>query len=141
LVDIKTVASDAEVDVVLTGTQDRAGDRLRVSAQLVAAPDGAVVWVADCAGPTRRFVHPARFRTVSRARSRSVAIPGSTDSATTHGLHACSKMPTLNRARRGRRFCKPTAIGCSGCRVLRELHCRNDTRSEGERPRGLDYSP
>jgi serine/threonine protein kinase len=42
--DIKTVASDAEVDVILTGTQIRAGDQLRVSAQLVAAPDGAVVW-------------------------------------------------------------------------------------------------
>jgi TolB-like protein len=42
--DVNTIAADAGVDVVLTGTLMRAGDRIRVSTQLVAVPDGAVVW-------------------------------------------------------------------------------------------------
>ncbi len=42
--DLRRIATEAEVDVVLTGTILRAGDEIRVSAQLVEAPGGAVVW-------------------------------------------------------------------------------------------------
>ena len=42
--DLKQIAADADVDVVLTGTLLRAGTQLRVSAQLVEAPSGTVVW-------------------------------------------------------------------------------------------------
>jgi eukaryotic-like serine/threonine-protein kinase len=42
--DLKQVAEAAEVDAVLTGTLLKAGDRLRFTAQLVAAPDGTIIW-------------------------------------------------------------------------------------------------
>lgn len=42
--DLKTIAAEAEVDLVLSGTLLRAGDKLRVSAQLIEAPAGTVLW-------------------------------------------------------------------------------------------------
>ena len=42
--DLKTIAGEADVDVVLTGTLVRAGEQLRVSTQLVDAPGGTLIW-------------------------------------------------------------------------------------------------
>jgi TolB-like protein/tetratricopeptide (TPR) repeat protein len=42
--DIKTVAEQAQVDAILTGTILSDGERLRVNSQLVEAPSGAVLW-------------------------------------------------------------------------------------------------
>ncbi len=42
--DVRVIASEADVNVVLTGTLLRAGDQLRLSAQLVEAPSGTLVW-------------------------------------------------------------------------------------------------
>jgi TolB-like protein len=42
--DLKVIAAEAEVDVVLTGTLLRSGDQLRVSAQLAEAPAGTMIW-------------------------------------------------------------------------------------------------
>ena len=42
--DIKTIATEADVDAIVTGTLLRAGDRLRFSAQLIAAPAGNLLW-------------------------------------------------------------------------------------------------
>jgi serine/threonine protein kinase/tetratricopeptide (TPR) repeat protein len=42
--DVRTIADEADVDTVLTGTLLRAGDELRVTTQLVEAPDGTLVW-------------------------------------------------------------------------------------------------
>jgi eukaryotic-like serine/threonine-protein kinase len=42
--DLTTIASEANVDVVLSGTLLRAGESLRVSAQLLEAPAGTVLW-------------------------------------------------------------------------------------------------
>jgi serine/threonine protein kinase/tetratricopeptide (TPR) repeat protein len=42
--DLRTIADEAGVDIVLTGTLVRAGEQLRVSTQLVEAPDGTLVW-------------------------------------------------------------------------------------------------
>jgi len=42
--DLKAIATEAEVDIVLTGTLLRAGDQLRVSAQLTEAPSGTLIW-------------------------------------------------------------------------------------------------
>jgi len=42
--DLNAIARDAGVDVVLSGTILRAGDRLRVSAELVDAPEGTLRW-------------------------------------------------------------------------------------------------
>jgi eukaryotic-like serine/threonine-protein kinase len=42
--DLRTIAEQAEVDIVLVGNLLRAGERLRVSCQLLEAPAGTVVW-------------------------------------------------------------------------------------------------
>jgi serine/threonine protein kinase/tetratricopeptide (TPR) repeat protein len=42
--DLKSIAQDSDVDVALSGTILRAGEQLRVSAQLVAVPGGTVTW-------------------------------------------------------------------------------------------------
>ena len=42
--DLKEIARDADVDVVLTGTLLRAGAQLRLSTQLVEAPSGTLIW-------------------------------------------------------------------------------------------------
>jgi len=41
---LRTIASEADVNVVLSGTLLRAGEALRVSAQLLEAPAGTVLW-------------------------------------------------------------------------------------------------
>lgn len=42
--DLRAIADEAQVDVVLSGTLLRAGEVLRVSAQLLEAPSGTVLW-------------------------------------------------------------------------------------------------
>ena len=42
--DLRAIAHEAEVDAVLSGTLLRAGEMLRVSAQLLEAPSGTVLW-------------------------------------------------------------------------------------------------
>ena len=42
--DLEKLAKEADVDVALTGTLLRAGDRLRVNMQLVEAPSGTLAW-------------------------------------------------------------------------------------------------
>jgi TolB-like protein len=42
--DLKAIARDAGVDAVVTGTLLRDGERVRVSAQLLEAPSGTVMW-------------------------------------------------------------------------------------------------
>lgn len=42
--DLKALAAEAAVDVVLVGTLLRAGDRVRVTAQLLEAPGGTILW-------------------------------------------------------------------------------------------------
>jgi serine/threonine protein kinase/tetratricopeptide (TPR) repeat protein len=42
--DLKAIAAEANVDIALMGTLLRAGDQLRVTTQLLEAPDGTVVW-------------------------------------------------------------------------------------------------
>jgi TolB-like protein len=42
--DLRRIAAECQVDVVLTGTLLRSGDRLRLVAQLVEAPGGAILW-------------------------------------------------------------------------------------------------
>jgi serine/threonine protein kinase len=43
-VDLKKIATDAGVDVVLCGTLLRAGGQIRVNAQLLEAPSGTILW-------------------------------------------------------------------------------------------------
>lgn len=42
--DFQKIASEAEVDVILTGALLPVGEQLRITAQLVQVPDGAVLW-------------------------------------------------------------------------------------------------
>ena len=42
--DVSTLASEADVDLVMTGTVLRAGDQVRVSSQLAEAPQGTLLW-------------------------------------------------------------------------------------------------
>ena len=42
--DLRTLAAQAEVDAVLVGTLLRMGAKLRISAQLLAAPEGTIIW-------------------------------------------------------------------------------------------------
>ncbi len=42
--DLEALATQAEVDVVLTGTLLGVAGRLRVNAQLVSVPDGTILW-------------------------------------------------------------------------------------------------
>lgn len=42
--DLKEIAREADVDVVLTGTLLRAGTQLRLATQLVEAPSGTLIW-------------------------------------------------------------------------------------------------
>ena len=42
--DLKTIAGEADVDVVLTGTLLTSGGQLRVSTQLMETPSGALIW-------------------------------------------------------------------------------------------------
>jgi TolB-like protein len=42
--DLKAIAAETNVDIVLVGTLLRAADQLRVSTQLLEAPDGTVIW-------------------------------------------------------------------------------------------------
>ena len=43
-VDLKALAAETEVDVVVTGTLVRMGPQVRISTQLVEAPNGTLVW-------------------------------------------------------------------------------------------------
>jgi TolB-like protein len=43
-IDVKTIAAQAQVDAILTGTILSDGQRLRLNAQLIGASDGAVLW-------------------------------------------------------------------------------------------------
>ncbi len=49
--DLKRIATEADVDRVLTGTIHRAGDAIRVSTQLVEAPAGTLVWSHTARAP------------------------------------------------------------------------------------------
>jgi non-specific serine/threonine protein kinase len=42
--DPKRIATEAEVDAILTGSVMRAGDRIRLTCQLVEAPSGTMIW-------------------------------------------------------------------------------------------------
>jgi DNA-binding winged helix-turn-helix (wHTH) protein/tetratricopeptide (TPR) repeat protein len=51
--DLKRIAADADVDVVLSGTMLRAGEQLRVSTQLTEVPAGTLLWSQTSQVPLR----------------------------------------------------------------------------------------
>jgi serine/threonine protein kinase len=54
--DLRRVASEADVDLALTGTLFRAGDEMRLSAQLVAVPAGTITRSFTYQAPARNLI-------------------------------------------------------------------------------------
>jgi non-specific serine/threonine protein kinase len=71
--DLRTLASEAGVDTVLTGSVLRAGEELQVTTQLVEAPSGTVVWSHRERLPLRDVF--ALEESVSRRVMESLALP------------------------------------------------------------------
>jgi len=75
--DPERIAAETGVQHVLTGTVQRAGDRLRVSAQLMSVPDGSVVWseTLDASVGDLFALQDDLARKISHAFARDVASP------------------------------------------------------------------
>ena len=54
--DLQKIASEAEVDVVLTGALLQLGEQLRITAQLVEAPSGTLLWSHSSQGTTHELL-------------------------------------------------------------------------------------
>jgi len=72
-VDFARIATEAHVDLVMTGTLLRAGDAIRVTTQLVGAPGGEVLW-SHAAHATLRDVFQLQDDLVQRIVS-SLSLP------------------------------------------------------------------
>lgn len=71
--DLEALAADAHVDAVLTGTLLRVGQRLRVSAQLVSAPEGTIMWSEQMDVPTEDVIRVQDE--LSERIANSLALP------------------------------------------------------------------
>jgi tetratricopeptide (TPR) repeat protein len=72
-IDLKAIATDLGVDAVLTGTLLRAGDQVRVSAQLIEAPSGTMRW-SKTVQATMRDLFEVQDQ-LARAIVESLSIP------------------------------------------------------------------
>jgi TolB-like protein len=72
-IDLKAIATDLGVDVVLTGTLLRAGDQVRVSAQLIEAASGTMRW-SKTVQATMRDLFEVQDQ-LARAIVESLSIP------------------------------------------------------------------
>jgi TolB-like protein len=90
-IDLKAIAADLGVDAVLTGTLLRAGDQVRVSAQLVEASSGTMLW-AKTVQATMRDLFEVQDQ-LARAIVESLAIPLSSGEKRqlTHDLPASAR--------------------------------------------------
>jgi serine/threonine protein kinase len=71
--DLRAIANEAKVDVVLSGTLLRAGEALRVSAQLLEAPSGTVLWSHSAQVPLGDIFQLQN--TLARQIVESLALP------------------------------------------------------------------
>ncbi|HEX7085823.1 MAG TPA: FlgO family outer membrane protein [Vicinamibacterales bacterium] len=55
--DLRTLATEAQVDAVVTGTLLRVGNQVRVAARLVAVPDGSLLWSHTIQAPVDDLFH------------------------------------------------------------------------------------
>ena len=90
-IDLKAIASDLAVDAVLTGTLLRAGDQVRVSAQLVEASSGTMLWSKTVQAAMRDLFEVQDQ--LARAIVESLAIPLSSGEKRrlTHDLPASAR--------------------------------------------------
>jgi serine/threonine protein kinase/tetratricopeptide (TPR) repeat protein len=90
-VDLKAIATDLGVDVVLTGTLLRAGDQVRVSAQLIEPASGTMLW-SKTVQMTMRDLFEVQDQ-LARAIVESLSIPLSSGEKRrlTHDLPASAR--------------------------------------------------
>ena len=69
--DLRRISEEADVDIVLTGMLLRAGDELRVTAQLADAAAGTLIWSHTAQGPVGDLFRLHRIRLSSASSNRS----------------------------------------------------------------------
>lgn len=84
--DLQVVAAKANVDMVLTGTLLRAGEQLRLSAQLVEVPSGAVRWSQTCQVTLGNILHVQDDLVRRIVGSLSLPLTAHDDRRLTHQL-------------------------------------------------------
>jgi len=87
-VDLRQIASEAEVDAVLTGTLLRAGETIRVSTQLVEAPSGTVVWSHAFQVPMRELFSVEESVTGQVVKSLSLPLTATEEQRLRHDVPA-----------------------------------------------------
>ena len=136
--DLKTIAAEAGVDVVVTGTLLRAGDQVRVSTQMLEAPCGHAALLRHGAGarsPTSsssRTTSPGRSWTRSRSRSRPAIA-----------ARSASKQPVSAKAYD--LYLRANHVGASTSNparltVARDLYRSASRRTPTTRRRGRDWA-
>ena len=91
-IDLKAIATDLAVDAVLTGTLLRAGDQVRVSAQLIEASSGTMLW-SKTVQATMRDLFDVQDQ-LAKAIVESLSIPLSSGEK----RRLASDLPTSARA-------------------------------------------
>jgi serine/threonine protein kinase/tetratricopeptide (TPR) repeat protein len=81
---LEKIASEADVDVVLSGTLMRAGDQLRVSAQLLEVPIGTVLWSSTFQTPIQDLFELQDALTRQIVESLAVPLSGRERAALQH---------------------------------------------------------
>ena len=82
--DLERIASEADVDVVLSGTLMRANDQLRISAQLLEAPAGTVLWSRTFQTPIQDLFELQDALTQQIVESLAVPLSGRERDALRH---------------------------------------------------------
>ena len=119
-VDVKQVGRELGVRYVLEGSVRKAGNRVRITAQLIEAETGTHIWADRFDGDLERHLRPAGRDHRSDRRCRRAERPGSprserarakpTDSLTAYDLYLRA-LPDLFRANRGRLQAPPVLLG------------------------------
>ena len=99
--DLRRIAAEVDVDVVLSGTLLRAGDKVRVTTQLVEAPGGTLLWAQTSQvslGDISSFRTSWRGRSSSRWRCPSPPARRGTCDATCRKARGPSNLPARKPA-------------------------------------------
>ena len=108
-VDVRQVARELGVRYVLEGSVRRAGDRLRITAQLVDGDTGAQLWAEHFDGALDDVFDFQDRITEDVAMHRRAADPGGGDRALAAGAARAASRPTTSTCRRCRMINKQTA--------------------------------
>ncbi len=102
-IDFKAIATDLGVDAVLAGTLLRAGDQVRVSAQLIEAASGTMVWSKTVQAAMRDLFEvqdSSRTKNLKRAdEAFQRALQLNPDLSVAHNLYTNFEVESLGRAK------------------------------------------